>query len=356
MHRLIQAENAHLLGKKDPEVRILPTFPPEKLDGFTQERLQRIGDRALEVVCMHLGIDLDDLEVFQDMLVHLNDQSTGRKDKGPHFGEAFKSIIKPQMKALTALVQERLHPADWKVEMSSFMIVGDMTNIIIKSRTKDLTINLFERGFQIDSPDLEISWNIYPGARDSSSIARSKDTHITAYQRANELGLPLPDVKIQAEPTVPGDGVLQLSQTDMGREGVKPTVNEHLSPKRLLSQATYNKSGKMRYLRLLFPVPGQPRGLRNNIVILYDFREEEPKTGVLPARSKFATEDGVLDLPLYPEITVENGVIHVEFAGVRDSFPLQTHTAIEVAEHLSRALKRHFPAKRPFPSLSSGQE
>src|SRR5688572_24540423 len=98
MHRLLQAENTHLLGKKGTEVRVLPTFPPEKLDGFTQERLQRIGDRALEVVCMHLGIDLDDLEVFQDMLVHLNDQSTGRKDKGPHFGEVFKNIIKPQMK------------------------------------------------------------------------------------------------------------------------------------------------------------------------------------------------------------------------------------------------------------------
>lgn len=356
MHRLLNAENRALTGKKSPEVQLLFPLTPEKLDGFAQERLQRIGDRATEIICMHLGIDLDDLEFFQDGLTHLNDQTTGRKDKLDDYREANKKIIQPQLKTLEELVQERLHPSDWKVVMSGVVFVGDMIHITIKSVTRDLTINLYERGFQIDSPDLEISWNMFPGARDGSDIARSKDTYITAYQRENELGLPLPVAKIQADPIVPADGVLQLIQTDSGREGIKPNISELLSPDKLLSRATYSKNGKLRYLVVVLPMPNMPRSMSNNFLIAYDFRQNEPKSGVQPTQCKQIMEDEVLDLPIYPEITVENGILRLEYAGIRDAFPLQTSTPIEIAEQLNRALKMHFPAKKPFPSLSRGQE
>lgn len=354
VNRLLQVENDALIGQKQSEMRLHFPFTSEKLYGFTQERLQRIGDRATEIICMHLGIDLDDLVVFQDGLTHLNDQATGRKDKSESFGKVFRNIIQPQMKTLRALVQERLHTSEWKVDMNSVVLVGDMMNISIKSTTKDLTINLYERGFHIDSPDLEIAWNMFPGARDGSDIARSKDTNITAYQKEDALGLPLPAIKIQADPTVSGDGVLQYMQTDSGRDGIKPRITELVSPKKLLSQATYNKDGSIRYLKLVFPVPNTPRSLSNNIVMLYDFRQNEPTTGMLPTQSKFIREGTSLELPVYPEITIENGILRLTFNDESDAFPLQTATPIEIAEHLNRMLKRHFPAKKPFPTLSQG--
>lgn len=330
-------------------------FTPDRLSSTQQRELQSIAQDVSETLAQYLGIPLDELEVFQQFLAHLNDQNSGRKDRQDSYRRAARDIIQPQFNTLVSMVQEHLHPSEWRVRAQLVPILGDMLSVTVQHVEQDCTVHFYERGVSVDTPSIEVSWNTFPADRDSTHPdAAALHTHITAFYRPTNRW-PWQAIKIQAEPTVPGDGVLALIATDHGRANIKPTITELLQPSGVMtSQASYSSKGELEYLRFVVRDP-QSQGHDGMFVMVYDYRAQAPATGDVPASVKQFNGSGKLELPAYPDVQVANDTVYVEFLNQRDAFPLRAGTPQDVGRNILATVQAAFPPRQPWPAIAAPQ-
>ncbi len=340
-------------SKMPPNHELIHLPTKEVLSHTTERELQRLGDQGAEILGMHLGINLSDLEVFRTLLAHLNHQNTGKVDRLNSYKENYQKIIAPQMKVLTEMLEEQLNPVDWEVRVSNSILAGDMIHIIIKHKAKDLEISFYERGFYIDSPELEISWNIFPPKSTDDDYF---GTYISFFHRPSSDSELASALRIQSESMVKGDGLVMISNTDSSRAGLKPRMTEILQPRGMCINAVYSPEGTLQNIRLVFTIPGQKPSLAHSIVAVYDCQELHPGNNLVTPQSYLRRSNEPVTLPEQPDIFVSLTKLHIKYLNQSATFPLEVGTPTELGKHILSVLETHFPARIPFSQLNESND
>lgn len=324
MARLLDTGTHDQLSLQGETSLFLP-FPQEKMSPWQREQLYRIGQSALQSLCFQIGVSSENVEIFQDFLAHLNDQNTGRKDNTGHFGVARKTIINPQLQTLKEMASENVS-GDWTVTAAApAIMVGDISYIAFEHKHHGTRLAVYERGFELETPDITVAWNIMPAERNAALQRNPSDqTDIRFTSRTPDAHLYAGSFVINSDPTIIADQVIRLTHSDTSREGKK--VSEELAaliPKELTTQAGYDQNGVLTTIRVLVAL-GPERKTNTTASLLYNLQEPRFLNGELvPSETRLAGKATTTIPQAIPTIEMAQGKLLVKYLGHTDTFPIE---------------------------------
>lgn len=353
-----------------PEFASEAKFPPDKLDIFTSADIQREIDDMSDELAVFLGLDREKLEIYREFILNLRGtlkkMQEGAKAADAQPPEKNKNALAisltKQKKAFQEMVQGDLpEGSPWRVRVSfNFSLLFSIPG-------SKLTFGIYDRGICIDSPNVDIDLNDFPAEEeDPDSISpvpkRSQDVYISIRTLNPEaLGLPAPVTMIDSRPSVTGSGVIELFHTDSSRSGSKPHLGEGRIPHGMATGASYDKNGKLRYLKLLFHREDYGEKSRTKKIIwsFYDLRNKTPQSYMQPDLVEKMIDKDKIHLDELPEISVDESQnsINLSFLGHEDTLPVSVPSAIEIVrtvkDNLTRIL-REAHERGGNPELLSG--
>lgn len=338
----------------------------DKLDIFTQDKIQTEVDRITEAAALFLGITLDNLEHYQGFMKDLQKKlSEVRNTKDDLLKRSLTRQLKQEEGAFLRMVQGDIPKnSPWRIKIfwpdfSLRFMYGE------NSRHQPIfDFVIHERGVMLSSPTTDIYLNHFSADdEDPESISpvpeRSRDTYISInLDDQKKLDLPAPVVIINANPSVFKSGTILLNHTDNSRLMNKSDHAEQDSPKTMSTQAAYDKNGKLRYLRVIF-VDYDLKGENyhhKTVRCYYDLRSNGVQSGITPDQALLRSNEPYTFTET-PEVTVDEqaGTFSVHFMRMTDTFPLKTDSALELVRTASAKIKEALP---PFsagaPQLPEG--
>lgn len=342
--RPIEGNNSEL----EPAItssEILPHFPSEALNGFEEQKLKNMGNTALEMLFIHLGISLDDKETILSLLTDLQKQIDENDENHKDDFEAHSvfqdKTIWPQARALNEMIAQRIPPG-WKVHGPS---IWSDSSVILEKENKEVQIFLNEKGFQLITYDHDIYWKEMPD--------KEKTFYLAFLQQGRKLKQPAPICLIKSNTEHWDLGVLSLYRTQDARVSKPPYFGDIITAKEPVTKVVYSKTGKPQYIEVRVPLqePGlakqdQPT-LDTDEYIIYTYDLSQGlETGIHPVYTHMQGSATPIETDIFPHITVDEYTLMVQFGSREDFFPLAIEGGImKMAKDGLEVIEKLYPPK-----------